>query len=320
MHPLPQTLAPVRAPAERPALLYLARFGPPPPCPETPARRVQAAALETCARLLVPSGAPAEHWPWHLLRYAHVMDLRSRLTAMDYAPATVNRHLSAIRGVLREAWLLGQLDALDYERAVSVQNVRFSRLPAGREVGEAELARLLAACPPATLAGARDAAVLALLYGAALRREEAAGLDVTAWDGEAGVLRVVGKGDKERAVPVRAGARVALEHWLKVRPPGPGPLLYPVNKAGRVEARRLSPQGLADILDRLARAAQVDHFSPHDLRRSYATHTLRKGGDLGLVQDNLGHSDPRTTRRYDRRGEEERAAVAELVSFPFTPG
>jgi site-specific recombinase XerD len=117
--------------------------------------------------------ANAEGIDWAAIRYQHAQAVRAKL-AETYSPATVNKALSALRGVLRESWRLGLVTAEDYHRASDLEAVRGETLPRGRALGAGELAALMSACcMDAGPSGARDAALLALLYGGGLRRSEA---------------------------------------------------------------------------------------------------------------------------------------------------
>ena len=109
---------------EHPAAVYLARLAP-------SGRRSQRCALATIAGLLTDGRAGVLELPWHRLRYAHTQAVRTALAEV-YAPATVNRQLSALRGVLAECWRLGLMTADEYHRAVDLPAVRGSSLPAGR--------------------------------------------------------------------------------------------------------------------------------------------------------------------------------------------
>lgn len=162
--------------------------------------------------------------PWWELRYSHLVAIRSRLLERGLAPAAVNLHLVALRRVLRECWRLGHLSGEDYQRAIAVPGVAGSRLAAGRALADRELAALLAACPAGTPAGIRDAAVLAVLYTAGLRRAELAGLDVADVDAPERSLRIRGKGDRERLGYVTEDAAGLLDRWLAVRGRARGPL------------------------------------------------------------------------------------------------
>src|SRR5882672_12260610 len=171
--------------AQNPAAVYLAALAP-------TGRRTMGQALQVVVELL--GGGDVRTFPWASLRYEHAQAVR-RVLIERYAPATANKVLSAVRGVAREAWRLGLIDAEAFARIRDVQGVRGSRLPAGREVPMRELARLFRACAQAGASGVRDAAALALLYGCGLRRSEAVSVDMAAFDGSN--VRVLGKGNKE---------------------------------------------------------------------------------------------------------------------------
>src|SRR5215218_5231818 len=202
-----------------PLAVYLARLT----SPES--RRAMAASPE-----LLADGRPADRTerarrrragqvlaaavPWHELRYGHTQALRSWL-AEHCSPAAGNRHLAALRGVLREAWRLGLMNGEDLARAVDLASVPGHSLPAGRYVEDGEVRRLVAAClADDTPGGRRDAAVLAVLFVGGLRRAEAVGLDVDDYEPATGVLAVVGKGRRQRRTALPAGGRRAMEAWL----------------------------------------------------------------------------------------------------------
>lgn len=299
-----------------PALVYLARMAP-------GSRRTMRAALETIARLASYGRADVETLPWHLLRYQHTAAIRAALAAR-YAPTTANKHLAALRGVLRECWRLGLTPAEDYQRAADLEGVRGERLPVGRALSAGELRALFDACARDSLThperAARDAALLALLYGGGLRRSEAVALEVADYSAETGELRVRGKGAKERIVYATNGAADALAAWLELRGPAPGPLFLPIDKSGRIAYRRLSDQAVLGIVRRLAREAGVQQFAPHDARRSFISDLLDAGADIASVQRLAGHANVQTTARYDRRGERAKRKAAELLHVPFNGG
>ena len=268
-------------------------------------------------------GATVAEVRWHRLRYAHLVAIKARLEAptpagRTRAPATINAALAHLRGIAREAYHLGQLTAEDYERIKGLKPARGERLPAGRSASRGELAALLAACAadPGP-AGARDGALLALLYAGGLRRAEAAALDLADYDPGAGVVRVRGKGNKERRVYLTGGGTAALADWLAVRGPAPGPLFRPVNKGGRIVPRRLSAQAIYAILQKRAAEAGLAHLSPHDLRRTFVGDLLDAGADLSTVQGMAGHATIATTARYDRRGDAARKRAAGLLHVPY---
>lgn len=293
-----------------PAAAYLARLAP-------SGRRVQATALDTIAALVSGGRADAASLPWGQLRYAHTHAVRQYL-AETYAPATANRMLAALRGVLRDAWRLGQLNSDDLHRAIDLPPVRGDRLPAGRAVTAAELAALFASCG-ATPAGVRDAALIAVLYGTGVRRSEAVALDVADVDLAATSLHVRhGKGAKSRITYLPPGALAAVAAWLELRGPDQGPLFVPVRRGGHLRpGHRMSGQAVRDILRRRARAANVAEFGPHDLRRSVIGDLLDAGVDIVTVARICGHASPTTTARYDRRPEAAKARAANLLHVPY---
>ena len=142
---------------------------------------------------------------------------------------------------------------------------------------------------------ARDTALFTLLYGCGLRIAEALALDVADAPrvGLAGALRVVGKGSKERIVPVLPVVREAISAWLRVHPFGVGPL-FVGSRGGRLDA------AVAQRTLRIYRrqAGLPEHATPHALRHSFATHLLAGGADLRSIQDLLGHASLSTTQRY----------------------
>jgi integrase/recombinase XerD len=297
-------------PARHPAAVYLARLSP-------GSRRTMREALDTVARI-VRRGEMAVTLPWHELRYEHVQAVRAVL-AERYAPATANKLLAALKGALKEAWRLGLMDGEPYQCAVDVAGVEATTLPRGRALAAGELAALLRACAADVRAtGARDAALLAVLYGAGLRRAEAVALALADCEPVGGALTVwSGKGHKARVVYPAAGSATALADWLAVRGAAPGSLLCPVDKAGRVAVRRMTTQAVLGILRRRARAAGVARFSPHDLRRSFVSDLLDAGADVSAVQQLAGHASVQTTLRYDRRGERAKAKAAGLLHLPY---
>ena len=123
-----------------------------------------------------------ESFPWWEITYHESMAVRLALTER-YAPATVNKILSALRGVLKQTWRLGLIDADAYHRAADVENLRASNLSSGRALETEEITKLFATCAEEpTPKGTRDAALLAVLYGCGLRRGEVARLDVEDFD------------------------------------------------------------------------------------------------------------------------------------------
>jgi integrase len=214
------------------------------------------AALENIADMVSAGRADALTLPWQELRYQHTTAIRAAL-AERYAPATANKMLSALRGVVKECWRLGYIGAEERDRACDLSPVRGKTLPKGRSLTSGERKALFDWCAedekPAR--GARDAALLAVLYVCGLRRGEVPGLDLSDFDPGTGELRVRrGKGASERIVYAMGGAGEAIEGWIFHRGEEPGPLFWPVLKNGEPVKRRISDQTVYDILKRLRRA------------------------------------------------------------------
>lgn len=299
------------APDRNPALVYLGSLAP-------GSQRAQRGALERVARMVGGPRAELERFAWTSLRYQHVARVKSLLVDEELAPATVNRILAALKGVTRESWRLGYVDAEELRRVEDIKSVKGSTLPSGRALSMAEIQTLGDSCALDTAGGARDRAMLVVLFGAGLRRAELTALELADYAPATGELRIRrGKGGKERIAYVTNGSRDLLGAWLERRGPAAGALFCPVGKSGRVTVARMSEQAVYAMLKRMAAGAGVAGFSPHDLRRTFVGELLDRGADLAAVQGLAGHADPRTTARYDRRGERVRRKAAELLHVPF---
>jgi integrase/recombinase XerD len=242
-----------------------------------------------------PSGADVEQ----LERYL------AQLRADGLSAATIARRTAALRAFYRHLVLVG---ARADNPAAELELPRRRRtLPRTLSAGEAE--RLIEAAPGTTPRSLRDRALVELLYGGGLRVSEAVGLDRTAVDLEQRLVRCIGKGGKERIVPLGRPAVEALRRYLAHGRPHldrrhrPELLL-------NAQGGPLTRAGAFLILRKLAAAAglEPDRVHPHLLRHSFATHLLEGGADLRSVQEMLGHADLGTTELYthvsDRRRRE----------------
>jgi integrase/recombinase XerD len=203
--------------------------------------------------------------------------------------------LSTLRGFHRFMALAGDRPDSPLEDWRGPRRTR--RLPGVLTV--AQIDRLMAAPDPESPLGQRDRALLELTYAAGLRASEACDLRPEGLDRSAALVRVLGKGGRERLVPVGRAALRAVERWTQEGRPRllrgrQAPTLI-VNARGT----RLSRMGFWKILRRHAAAADLRvHLSPHTLRHSFATHLLEGGADLRVVQELLGHADIGTTQIY----------------------
>jgi integrase len=296
---------------QNPALVYLASL------PARTGQRTQAQALRVVAGILSKGSQDVDRVDWGALRYQHTTLIRSKLIEAD-APATANKILSALRGTLKEAWRLGLMTAEEYQRARDLNPITGVTLPAGRELSQGEILALMTACGnDESPAGTRDAAIIALLYGAGLRRDEVIKLDFEDYDKDSGALVVHGKRSKERTAYLVNGAAEAMADWLSLRGSSPGALFLAINKGGRVHGARMTSQAIYNMLVKRAGEANVKEFSPHDFRRTFISDLLDKGADIATVSKMAGHSDPKTTARYDRRPEEAKRKAAGLLHVPY---
>jgi integrase len=298
--------------SQNPAILYLASLSP-------GSRRTMFQALSVIAELVTQGRFDVFSMDWGALRYSHTMAVRAHIGDY-YQPATANKMLSAMRQVLKHAWKLGQISAEDYYLARDVPNVRGTTLPAGRDLGAGEIAALMAVCEAdPSSAGARDAAIIALMYATGVRRASVVKLDWGDYDAANRTLHVrAAKGHRDyRGYVSQDGAQRALADWFSIRGDTPGPLFWPIDKSGQTTNRRLSDQAIYNMLKKRARQAGIEHFSPHDLRRTLAGDLLDAGIDIVTVQKILGHSNVQTTARYDRRPEEEKRKAASLIHVPY---
>ena len=231
------------------------------------------------------------------LRYLAARTRRGRPTDPGLAPTSLRRRAAAIKGFYRFAFGEG-LIGLDV--AAHLDLPRMPRL-LPETLTQAETERLLAAPAPDALL---DRAVLELLYAAGLRISEALRLDLEDISLDGAFVRVIGKGDRERLVPVGEVALDAVRAWLAgpraalvaahhVEPVRGGPLF--LGRSGRRLARQ---QAWATVKRAAASAGLSGRVSPHTLRHSFATHLLEGGADLRIVQELLGHASISTTQLY----------------------
>jgi len=174
---------------------------------------------------------------------------------------------------------------------------RNQRLP--KVLTRSEVAVLIASPDSDSVADLRDRALLETMYACGLRSTETVELELSRLDLEARMLKVVGKGGKERMVPLGVPAAAALERWLRFA----RPKLLGVREERRVflnlRGGALTRQGLYGVVKRHAQATGLgERMTPHTLRHSFATHLLSGGCDLRALQEMLGHADAATTQMY----------------------
>ena len=228
-----------------------------------------------------------------------------------YARRSIARKASALRSLLR--WALAQ-DLLDSDPSEDLAIPKLDR-PLPKVLKPAHAAALCAIPSEHTPEGLRDRAILELLYGSGLRVAELCGLDLEQLDLRGGRVRVIGKGRKERQVPVSDAATAALRAYLQrgratlmaKREDGPDRFALFLNSHGN----RFAPRGVRERMKRYAIEGGLPPVSPHGLRHSFATHLLDGGADLRTVQELLGHENLATTQIYTHVSTERARAVYE---------
>ncbi|MGQ9503404.1 MAG: tyrosine recombinase XerC [Thermogutta sp.] len=227
------------------------------------------------------------------------LDLRGYVAAMheaNYSASTVARRLASLRSFfrfgMREGWV-------KENPAKPLRNPRKPRnLP--HVLSSEEVRRLLESPPANDPMGIRDRAILETIYSAGLRISELVGLNDSDLDLRGEIIRVRGKGRRERLAPLGSHAVRAIQRWLKVRKIHPSLVPNPdrpvfVNRFGK----RLTTRSVARMLEKYLKQTGLDRrTTPHSLRHSFATHLLNAGADIRSVQELLGHKSLVTTQIY----------------------
>lgn len=280
-------------------------------------RSVMATYLNKVARILGDFSLAT--YDWSGLRHADVQMVIDKLQGSGLAPTTINTYLAAMKGVTRHAWLMKQMDADSFHHIQLIRSLRGRRRPVGRDLRKNEIKLIFETCDRGEQMSAidvRDAAIFSVLLGCGLRRSEVIGLDFPRdVDLSEQSLRVAGKGDRERLSFMPDWVNKRLADWLYLRGTFHGPVFTRFQRSSRLTKTRLSPQGVYYIL-RYRRSPQgVDLYSPHDVRRTFATALLDNGEDIRVVQLALGHESIETTKRYDMSGEKRTRAAASRLRW-----
>ncbi|RLV49400.1 tyrosine recombinase XerC [Nocardioides mangrovicus] len=251
------------------------------------------------------------------LRGIDTRALRSWLAkqqTLGKARTTIARRATAVR--VFTAWAL-RTGLIETDPGAHLGTPRAHRtLPPALDQQEARslLENAATACDDGSEVGIRDAAMLELLYATGIRVGELCGLDVDDLDRHRRVVRVLGKGRKERTVPFGLPADRALEHWLLGGRPGlavsgSGPALFLGARGRRIDQRAVRTM----VHQRLADVPGAPDLGPHGLRHTAATHLLEGGADLRTVQELLGHASLSTTQIYTHVSNERLRAAYRLA-------
>lgn len=253
---------------------------------------------------------------WSKLDYEVLLSIISDLGASKKSPSTINIYISAIKGVAKEAWRKKIIDIETYQHIKEVRRVKGSRTTKGRSLDMDELNQLIDHCMMKDgVIAMRDAAIIALVYGAGLRRQEAADLQLSNLDMENGVITVLGKGNKERKNALHERIIDILNVWLDERGLEPGHLFLRARKGNKLINESISGQTIYDTIIKRYTEAGMKRLTPHDLRRTFATKLLENGEDVFLVQELMGHASVETTQGYDKRTDNAKNKAAKALPF-----
>ena len=271
-------------PAKNPAAVYLDTLRP------SGRHNIRGSLDRAVAIFTDDAVTDAESFDWSQVGPQHVDKLR--LVMADRA-STFNHMIAAVRGTVRAAWKLGLVDhetriAIEDEPNEKPQPPR--RRPA-RYVAADEVRRLFAALDTGSPIGARDAAMLTLLYGAGFLRAEVAAFQLADYDQDTGIITLRRDDDTtKRQVLATNSGKTALDSWLRVRGSHSGAFLEPVNKSGSVTHRAITSQAVMMRMRTIVESAGFDSLTPNDLRRSYLIEQKRRQLDTGKMDD----GEPRT--------------------------
>lgn len=270
--------------------------------------------LNKCAAIL--DGQTAENYPWQSLNFTLVTQLKTVLLADGYSVASVNLALSGLKGLAQTAFNMYQMNAEDLGRIKAIKRVRGDGVRKRRSLNQIEVKKLLIVCKQQTQEAKRlrDTALLMVAITGGLRVSELVGLKIANFDFKRRVLYVEqGKGRKNREVYLPRSTCQSIRRWLNMLEDGK--LVFrKVAKTGRV-LDSLTAAGVTSIFKTMAKEADIDTFSPHDLRRTYITDLLDNGVDINTVRQMAGHQDISTTARYDFRDDHCKKAAVNRLSM-----
>lgn len=304
-------------PDAHPVTLLLSRY----PSPHT-VLRVRG-ALRLWASALSDGECDLMSLDWAAVRYPDAVRAWAKIIGRKYSPNSLINYRTVLNLILRETWRLGYIDSDTWQRAADLPRVRGSRVPPGRQLTDDELRALFKfsgggrqGCT--AIHAVRHLAILAVMFSTGCRRGELVNLDVADYDPTTGRLLLRGKGNKERIAYIGTlTGREYLADWLTLRGMTPGPLFVNITSQGtRLSNRRLGYWVAGDLFRRASIAANIPIVRTHDARRTFISNVLDAGVDLETAQRLAGHSDPRSTSGYSRRGERAKIAAAETVRLP----
>ena len=298
---------------ENPALMYLATLG------SKDSYRCMKSKLNKFARFFGYKGLV--DCDWKSMQPNHITVF---LAAQNWESArTYNCYLSALKSVALNAWRDKQIDLDLFQRIKSLKQRRVFRAPSGRAISSEESAALVKSLEKNTLRTGRNRAIFYLMLGCGLRRAEVCELKVKQVSLKSRSAKIIGKGNKERTIYFPEPVQNVLKNWLELRQ---------LNKDeidagfvfGRIDNKQclhldspLDPSSVTRLIEKLVSETKnlERRFTPHDLRRTFATRLISKNVDIVEVQKLMGHASVATTGNYVRKDEENLRMAAEKVEL-----
>lgn len=251
---------------------------------------------------------------------AAVNNYKAQLQQDGTTDASINQRLSAIRKLAKEAEANGWIDANTARGIVEVEGIAQRGTRAGNWLTIEEASALLNAPDDSTLKGKRDRALLAVLIGAGLRREEMQNLTVEHLQQREGrwcIVDIRGKRNKVRTVPIAAWTKALIDRWLQAAGIASGPVFALVTRGanGKVLANKTTSQSIMRAVMKYAEQIGKPVIRPHDLRRTYAKLARAGGAPLEQIQINLGHDSLTTTQKYLGADLDYQSAPADVIKL-----
>ncbi len=251
---------------------------------------------------------------WGDLDYSKISKLKVNLNELGLAASSINTYIAILKSVAKEVWRQRLISTRDYFHIQQITRLRSERVLSGRSLSPDEIEFYISRCiKGGSVLDLRNAAIFSLAYGAGLRSHELSEVDLDNYQGD--FIRIIGKGNKERINPVPKQTQALLKRWIAKRGIHEGALFLRITSGGNVTNKRLSRRGFWCIFNYMVKKYSGPRFTPHDLRRSFATNLLEADIDVFTVQSLMGHTNCDTTKRYDMRDLKTKADAVKLLRF-----
>lgn len=242
----------------------------------------------------------------------------AHLKASGIPASSINQRLAAIRKLALEAADNGLIDEATAQSIKRVKNISRKGRPAGNWLTQRQATKMVEAPDHKTLLGLRDRAILAIMIGCGLRREEIAGLmveDIQMRDDRWVILDLEGKHGRVRTVPMASWVKSLVTAWTNAAGINSGPLFRPFRKGDRMQDGSMTPQAIWNVVQRYS---PVDNLAPHDLRRTFAKLAHKGGCPIEQIQLSLGHASIQTTERYLGVEQNLQNSPSDYIRLPIT--